>query len=232
MRIVRSKEARGVRLSDLARLPVRADWNEVLGGGLLEGSIVLVSGAPGSGKTSDMLALASMGGSYDRPSLYVTSEWHPNMLAARARELSLVSSNIVCVRADTIDQADEEIALSSARVIVLDSWGALVPIPEPEGLDRVRASIGSATLLVVLHATKDGDFSGEEKLLHKADALVWVEPEKLRTIKNWHGPPEVEIERLPASFRGSAETWPTTTSKDRAGADMVRFRPAKKKCSA
>jgi DNA repair protein RadA/Sms len=210
MQVRKRESARGIRLSELRteereRLCVRSDWDEVLGGGLRESSIVLVSGSPGSGKTSDMLAIASMAGTQAHPSLYISSEWKPPELAARARELGLDRSTVVAETVSTLEDAEEAIALSRARTIVLDSWGNLFPVPPAEGLDRLRAAMGAATLLVILHATKLGEFSGEERLLHKADALIWVEPQVLRCIKNWHGPPEIEVRRLEPAFLDRVE---------------------------
>jgi DNA repair protein RadA/Sms len=203
----RTPQVRGVRLSDLApesreRLHVRADWDEALGGGLLEQTIVLVSGKPGSGKTSDCLSIAAHGGNYSQPSLYLSSEWKPPQLAARCKELFLPSQNVMCETVEAIPNVEQSLSQTRARIIVLDSWGALLPAPTPEDLDRLRSALDQhATLLVILHATKDGDFSGEEKLLHKADALIWVEPETLVVMKNWHGPPDLEVQRHTPNFQ-------------------------------
>jgi DNA repair protein RadA/Sms len=205
MQVERSSASRGIRLSEVssmprARISLREDWDEVLGGGAVTGSIVLVSGAPGAGKTSDCLALAERGGSYDRPSLYLASEWKAKELAARMREIGLEGASTICEEVDTLEACADAIGTSSARVIVLDSWGMLSP--PPEALDTLRAVLGSAVLFVVLHATKDEDFAGGERLLHKANALIWVDPHELTVRKNWHGPPELVVKRQPENFRG------------------------------
>jgi DNA repair protein RadA/Sms len=178
------------------RIKLRRDWDEVLGGGALEQTITLVSGSPGAGKTSDCLEIASLVGTYHRPALYLASEWSAAMLAERARALGLVLSHVACEQIQSLEEAVEAVSETRARLVVLDSWGALSPPPAPEGLDELREVLGKAAMLVILHATKDGQFAGEEKLLHKADALVWVTPDVLRAEKNWNGPPELEVERI------------------------------------
>jgi DNA repair protein RadA/Sms len=193
---------RGVRLSEVhtkrrRRTRIREDWDQALGGGFLDGTIVLISGPPGAGKTSDCLSLSTRAGNYEDPALYLTSEWKPDELAARGEELGLSLDGILCERVTKLSDVENAISSSRARFVVLDSWGALRPIPSADELERLRAVLRSSVLVIVLHVTKDAEnFAGSQELLHKADAFVWVEPETLAVRKNWHGPPGLLVDRL------------------------------------
>jgi DNA repair protein RadA/Sms len=207
MAIVKSREPKAPRLSSFTtskrgRFKLRDDWDEVLGEGFLEGTIVLVSGKPGAGKSTDCLDLAARAGTFEKPTLYLTSEWDPELVASRARELGLDLDRVVCERVTSLEDVTEELYASRARLSVIDSWGALNL--GHDALDTLRRAMGMQTVLAILHATKDGDFAGDEKLLHKADALIWVDPHELTCRKNWHGPPELVVKRHVPYIRDSA----------------------------
>ena len=190
-------------LSDIApgkdlRLHLREDWDEVLGGGAPPGSVVLVSGMPGAGKTTDLLELAARVGTRRAPSLYLSSERSLAELAAHARAAKIDVSTVKTAQVRELGEALELASSSSWALAALDSWSALDGA-EPDDLELVRAA-GLPVFFVICHATKEESVAGAERLVHRADALVWVEPELLRAEKNWHGPQGLEVRRTAPSF--------------------------------
>lgn len=181
------------------------ELDRVLGGGVVEGSLVLIGGDPGIGKSTLLLqacrALADLGA----PVLYVSGEESPAQVKLRAERLGISPKNLFLL-AETDLLAIEGHALSlGPRVLVVDSiQTAYLPDLEsaPGSVSQVRECGGRLMLLakgrgvatfLVGHVTKEGAIAGPRVLEHLADTVLYFEGERhhayrvLRAAKNRFG---------------------------------------------
>lgn len=201
-----------VEARDIERYDCGADWNTALGGGAAHGGIILVASRGGSGKTTEMLRIASRLGTARAPSIYAFTERTEEELASHAKFVGIERANLVALPITSIDEAIE--ATPTGAHLFIDSWGNLEK-PDPGDVDRIRA-IDPATCWLVCHVNKRGEIEGRQKLDHKASAVVWVRKTTLRTSKNWHGPQRVTDRILPDSFTSSGTTASSPKRKLRA----------------
>ncbi len=199
-----------IALSDVptqkqARLIVPiAELNRVLGGGIVPGSVVLLSGDPGIGKSTlllIMLAQMSLQGTV----LYVSGEESPEQIKMRADRLALPTEKLFVLAETNIDailvQAEELhpilIVIDSIQTMGLDSLdsatGSVVQVRE-SAMALLRMAKSSRTpVFLVGHVTKDGSIAGPRVLEHIVDTVLYLEGERfhsyriLRSVKNRFG---------------------------------------------
>jgi DNA repair protein RadA len=180
------------------------EFDRVLGGGLVEGAVVLVGGDPGIGKSTLLLqAVASM--SATLPGLYVTGEESLAQVAGRATRLGLPLDGINALAETCVERILEQAAALRPKVIVADSvqtlWTGMLAAA-PGSVSQVRESAarlvryaketGTAVFLVG-HVTKEGGIAGPRVLEHMVDAVLYFEGDPgsrfrmLRAFKNRFG---------------------------------------------
>ncbi len=180
------------------------ELDRVLGGGLVEGSVVLVGGDPGIGKSTLLLqTLAALG---DRlPGLYVSGEESLAQIAARGHRLGLELSPLRALAETCVERILEHAAAEKPRVLVIDSiqtiWTETLPAA-PGSVSQVRESAArltryakqsGASVFLVGHVTKEGGIAGPRVLEHMVDAVLYFEGETgsrfrvLRAFKNRFG---------------------------------------------
>jgi DNA repair protein RadA/Sms len=180
------------------------EFDRVLGGGLVEGAVVLVGGDPGIGKSTLLLqAVARMAGAMS--SLYVTGEESLAQVAGRAARLGLPLDGLQALAETGIERILEHAAQARPRIIVADSvqtlWtesltaapGSVSQVRESAArLVRYAKETGTAVFLVG-HVTKEGGIAGPRVLEHMVDAVLYFEGESgsrfrvLRAFKNRFG---------------------------------------------
>ncbi|WP_166208090.1 DNA repair protein RadA [Cognatiluteimonas telluris] len=180
------------------------EFDRVLGGGLVEGAVVLVGGDPGIGKSTLLLqAVALMASTL--PGLYVTGEESLAQVAGRALRLGLPIDGLHALAETGIERILEHAARMRPRVIVADSvqtlWteqltaapGSVSQVRESAArLVRYAKETGTAVFLVG-HVTKEGGIAGPRVLEHMVDAVLYFEGESgsrfrvLRAFKNRFG---------------------------------------------
>ncbi|MBC09622.1 MAG: DNA repair protein RadA [Gammaproteobacteria bacterium] len=202
---------RAVKLSEVAvkklsRLSSgQIEFDRVLGGGLVPGSVVLISGNPGAGK-STLLTQVSSFVSGTGAVLYVAGEESLAQVAIRASRLSLPVENL-----DIVDETSCERLISiwkelAPSVVIVDSIQVMFTEnsdSSPGGVNQVResasllinqAKVSNTVLILVGHVTKEGSLAGPRTLEHMIDAFISLEGESdskfrlLRSIKNRFGP--------------------------------------------
>ncbi|MGN7830733.1 DNA repair protein RadA [Pseudoxanthomonas sp. 22568] len=194
-----------VRHSEEARVSTGiGEFDRVLGGGLVEGAVVLVGGDPGIGKSTLLLqALAKMSASF--PALYVTGEESLAQVAGRAVRLDLPLDNLQALAETGIENILQHASAARPRLIVADSvqtlWtesltaapGSVSQVRESAArLVRYAKETGTAVFLVG-HVTKEGGIAGPRVLEHMVDAVLYFEGESgsrfrlLRAFKNRFG---------------------------------------------
>lgn len=180
------------------------ELDRVLGGGLVEGSVVLVGGDPGIGKSTLLLqALASMGTRL--PALYVTGEESLAQVAGRAMRLGLPLDGLNALAETGVEKILALAAQAKPRIIVADSiqtlWSEQLTAA-PGSVSQVRESAArlvrfaketGTSVFLVGHVTKEGGIAGPRVLEHMVDAVLYFEGESgsrfrvLRAFKNRFG---------------------------------------------
>jgi DNA repair protein RadA/Sms len=175
-----------------------------LGGGLVRGSVTLIGGDPGIGKSTLMLQAAAALNDAG-PVLYATGEESLKQVALRARRLGLASAAARLIAATGVEDIVAAAAGMAARVLIVDSIqtmhsnrieaapGAVSQLRECTAeLVRFAKSSGTAVLLVG-HVTKEGQIAGPRVLEHMVDTVLYFESDTgsrfrvLRTVKNRFG---------------------------------------------
>jgi DNA repair protein RadA/Sms len=180
------------------------ELDRVLGGGLVAGSVVLLGGDPGIGK-STLLLQAADALSRDQPVLYVSGEESVRQVALRARRLGLESSALRLLAETRVESIIEEAVVAGARIIVVDSIqtmhtelsesspGSAVQVRESAArLVRFAKEAGPA-VLIIGHVTKEGLIAGPRILEHMVDTVLYFESDPgsrfrvVRAVKNRYG---------------------------------------------
>jgi DNA repair protein RadA/Sms len=180
------------------------ELDRVLGGGLVEGSVVLVGGDPGIGKSTLLLqAMAGLAGRL--PGLYVSGEESLSQVAARGQRLGLSLDGLDALAETCVERVLAEAARSKPKLMIADSiqtlWTELLQAA-PGSVSQVRESAArlvrfaketGTCVFLVGHVTKEGGIAGPRVLEHMVDAVLYFEGEAgsrfrvLRAFKNRYG---------------------------------------------
>lgn len=183
-----------------------SEFDRVLGGGLVAGSVVLIGGDPGVGKSTLLLeALASMQTKSGLSGLYVSGEESAQQIAARARRLGIGASELQLLTETQIERILDAVGHSTFQALVVDSiqtvWmdgsnsapGSINQIREC-ALRLVRlAKDHHIAVFLVGHVTKEGALAGPRVLEHMVDTVLYFEGEPgsrwriVRAVKNRFG---------------------------------------------
>lgn len=197
---------RAVPLRTAASPPRRtagdAEVDRVLGGGLVPGSVVLLGGEPGVGKSTLVMQWASsVGGS----ALVVSAEESPHQVAMRAERLGVDAGEVLVSGEATVPGIVAEAERLRPRLLVVDSVQT-VSVPDAGGIaggpGQVReaaaqlvafAKRSDVPVIVIGHVTKDGSIAGPKLLEHMVDVVLYLEGDAergirfLRSVKNRFG---------------------------------------------
>ncbi|MEC8064376.1 MAG: DNA repair protein RadA [Pseudomonadota bacterium] len=195
-----------VQAESLAR--ITTGWQEcdrVLGGGLVPGSVLLVGGDPGVGKSTLLLEMLCYLGKKSNKTLYVTGEESADQVALRAERMQLDRSQVWIFPATDLGLILEQIKQTKAAIVVIDSIQTMAhsELSQAAGsVSQVRecamqltqmAKQQQVTVILVGHVTKDGHVAGPRVLEHMVDTVLYLEGEQtgryrlLRAIKNRFG---------------------------------------------
>jgi DNA repair protein RadA/Sms len=182
-----------------------AEFDRVLGGGLVKGSVVLVGGDPGIGKSTLLLqaiAALSQGG---LTCLYVSGEESQRQIKMRGQRLGINSPKLQILSETSLERILEQVKKIQPAVLVIDSIQTIFTssLPSaPGSVGQVRESSGTLVTLakkagpstfLVGHVTKDGSIAGPRVLEHMVDTVLYFEGERghnfriLRAVKNRFG---------------------------------------------
>lgn len=191
---------------DEPRFPLGdAELDRVLGGGIVPGSLVLVGGEPGVGKSTLLLQLAAAFARRCGGVLYVSGEESVQQVGMRARRLNAAVDRLRLLSETRVDVIEEVILAEAPRLVVIDSIQTMVhPDLEsgPGSVAQVRecchflgrvAKEKGISLFIVGHVNKQGSLAGPKVLEHAVDAVLSFEGEQqtsfrlLRATKNRFG---------------------------------------------
>ncbi|MGZ6226212.1 MAG: DNA repair protein RadA [Syntrophales bacterium] len=181
------------------------ELDRVLGGGLVNRSVVLVGGDPGIGKTTLLMQALGKMASAGITVLYISGEESSEQLNLRAERLGIQSGNFLVLVENDLDAIIEKMTDSKASVLVVDSVQAVYSRSfdgQPGGISQVRQVAGQilecvkrglAACFIVGHVTKEGNLAGPKVLEHMVDTVLYFEGERghpyriLRAVKNRFG---------------------------------------------
>ncbi|MCB1646703.1 MAG: DNA repair protein RadA [Pseudomonadales bacterium] len=174
-----------------------AEFDRVLGGGLVPGSAILISGSPGAGKSTLLIQTMCKLAEKHR-GLYVTGEESLAQIAMRAKRLQLpldhlnvmAQTNVEAILSTWDELKPELIVIDSIQVMFLDSIesapGGVAQVRESASLLIQQAKKSNTILLLVGHVTKEGNLAGPRVLEHMIDCFVMLEGEndsRFRTLR-------------------------------------------------
>jgi DNA repair protein RadA/Sms len=179
------------------------ELDRVLGGGLVAGSLVLLGGEPGIGKSTLLLQLMARLAARAAPALYASGEESLEQLALRAARLgiaepglhALAEPRLEAVLAEASRARPSVLAVDSVQTLLLDEGSPGSPAAVREATARLltHAKAGTAPLVLVGHVTKEGALAGPKTLEHLVDVVLLFEGEPassyrvLRATKNRFG---------------------------------------------
>lgn len=189
-----------------SRIPVNyGDVDRVFGGGLVQGSIVLLAGEPGIGKSTLLLQI-SAAVAHSKSVLYVSGEESANQVGLRAQRLGLENDLLELVHATNTDDIAYTIINGSFDLVIVDSIqtlqcnqvnsaaGSVGQISSSTHLLLAAAKNTNTCVILVGHVTKEGAIAGPKVLEHIVDGVFQLEGDKyggfkaLRSMKNRYGP--------------------------------------------
>jgi DNA repair protein RadA/Sms len=199
------------RLSDVSLdgfqrigLPLE-EFSRVLGGGIVPGSLVLIGGDPGIGKSTLLLQAAALMAGQAAPVLYVSGEESPQQVKLRAQRLGIDGDGVYLLSETSLDAVLDHINQLHPRAVIVDSIQAVYL----EGLDSTAGSVTQVRecagrllqlaksehipIFIVGHVTKTGAIAGPRVLEHMVDTVLYLEGERfhsyrlLRSVKNRFG---------------------------------------------
>ena len=195
-----------IKIGEEIRLSTNiSEFDRILGGGLVQGSIVLIAGDPGIGKSTILLQTSGELAKQNKKILYVSAEESAGQLKLRADRLGVdgdslyiyPQTNLESIRTQIDEIEPDVVVVDSIQAIysqtITSSAGSVSQIRECCNILMQIAKTKNITMLVIGHVTKDGNIAGPKVLEHMVDTVISFEGDKyksyrmLRSIKNRFG---------------------------------------------
>ena len=183
-----------------------SEFDQLLGGGIVEGSVTLIGGEPGIGKSTIMLQIASLLSDIGKKVLYVTSEESATQVKLRADRLALTNKEFSIISTNLFAQLENIINKYNYDVFIIDSIQTIYSneLMSPAGtVSQIKyityklvefAKNENVTIFITGQITKEGYIAGPKVLEHLVDTVLYFEGDYakgyriLRAIKNRFGP--------------------------------------------
>lgn len=180
------------------------EFDRVLGGGIVAGSVVLLSGEPGIGKSTLLLQICTKLGDHGKV-LYITGEESSAQIKIRCRRLGVDNDEVYILSENNIDNIIAEINAISPEIVIIDSIQTMYDDNYPSSQGSVtqvrqcalrlisKAKEDGVSMLLVGHVNKEGAIAGPKVLEHMVDAVLYFEGDKqhayriVRAEKNRYG---------------------------------------------
>lgn len=180
------------------------ELNRVLGGGLVKGSLVLLGGEPGIGKSTILLQICQFLGE-EHSVLYVSGEESARQIKLRAQRLGVDTENLYILTATDAEAIAETVSSCTPDIVIIDSIqtvsisriasspGSITQVRECTNLFMHTAKDREIPIILVGHVNKDGAIAGPKVMEHIVDAVLYFEGERhqsyrlLRSVKNRFG---------------------------------------------
>ena len=170
------------------------ELDRVLGGGIVPGSVILVGGPPGIGKSTLLLQVSNVISKYGKV-LYVSGEESSKQIKMRADRLHINPDNLYVMSEVNLDEILNQCQLDKYSLIILDSIQTVFkPGNEsaPGSVSQVRectsalvrmSKIADSALIIVGHVTKEGNIAGPRVLEHLVDSVIYFEGEHIQNFR-------------------------------------------------
>jgi DNA repair protein RadA/Sms len=195
-----------VDVGEAERMPSGiGEFDRVLGGGIVPGSMVLIGGEPGIGKSTLLLQVAHLLGRSGGAVLYVSGEESERQIKLRGDRLGITGGGLFLMAETSLERILEQVGELRPSSLVVDSvqtiFSAKFP-SAPGSISQVRevatqllflAKARGITIFLIGHVTKDGNLAGPKSLEHIVDTVLYFEGEKrqhhriVRAVKNRFG---------------------------------------------
>jgi DNA repair protein RadA/Sms len=195
-----------VELAQHARLTTSIDeFDRVLGGGVVPGSLILLGGEPGIGKSTLLLQAAANMARTAGPVLYSSGEESEHQIKSRGERLSVGAAPLYLLAETCLERILEEIVRIKPALVIVDSIQTIFSLKfqsAPGSISQVReaatqllftAKGSNVPTFLVGHVTKDGSLAGPKALEHVVDTVLYFEGERhhshrvVRAVKNRFG---------------------------------------------
>ncbi len=199
------QELSSISLEDTPRMVLQfSEFNRVLGGGIVPGSLILIGGDPGIGKSTLLLQVASSIAENEGKILYVSGEESISQLKLRADRLDLSGQDLFTLPETRMDAILDRATELMPRLVIIDSIqtvylegagaaGSVSQIRECTWRLMLWSKSNGIPVFIVGHVTKEGAIAGPHLLEHMVDAVLYLEGERfsanriLRSVKNRFG---------------------------------------------
>src|SRR5512137_18675 len=195
-----------IKIGDEDRFVTRiGELDRVLGGGIVAGSVVLIGGDPGIGKSTLVLQMLKQVSELRGKALYVSGEESPAQIKMRAQRLGVKAENLYVLAETSLDEIIRAADELQPQVIVVDSVqtvftselpsapGSVGQVREVSGRLMLYAKRTGIPTFLIGHVTKDGAIAGPRVLEHIVDTVLYFEGDRghafriLRAVKNRFG---------------------------------------------
>ncbi|MFW5625414.1 MAG: DNA repair protein RadA, partial [Campylobacter hyointestinalis] len=202
----KAKAITDIKIEEISRRTTGdVELDIVLGGGLVDGSLVLIGGSPGIGKSTLLLKIASNLAEFGENVLYVSGEESESQIKLRANRLNANSKNLYLLTEINLDNILAEISKKEYKTLVVDSIQTLYSdkiSSAPGSVSQVReitfelmrlAKSKNICVFIIGHITKEGSIAGPRILEHMVDVVLYFEGDSsmelrlLRGFKNRFG---------------------------------------------
>lgn len=216
------------------------EFDRVLGGGIVEGSVMLLGGEPGVGKSTLLLQICARLAETGHRVLYITGEESARQIKLRAKRVGAGSGDLLVLAENAMDAIEEKLNLIAPEFVIVDSIQTMYR-PEmasaPGSVSQVRESTSllmryaktmGCAIFLVGHVTKEGSLAGPRVLEHMVDVVLYFEGDYqreyrlLRAVKNRYGSVnELGIFEMTGSgmraVKGASELLLSQRAKDASG---------------
>lgn len=181
--------------TDLPRLVSgMTEMDNIFGGGIVPGSVTLLAGQPGIGKSTLLMQISSMV-SKNNAVLYVSGEESSHQVSLRANRLGVKSENLKISNSNSTDQIVEEISDGEYQLVVVDSIQTIAcddVLTSPGSVSQITNSANllinvaknkNCSIILVGHVTKEGNIAGPKVLEHIVDVVIQIEGDRYGGLK-------------------------------------------------
>ena len=195
-----AKQISEVEIEKITRISTQnSELDLVLGGGVVEGSLVLIGGSPGIGKSTLLLKIASNFAAQSKKTLYVSGEESASQIKMRAQRLDAVKDGLFLLTEILLENILAEVRKNEYKILVIDSIQTLYSekiASAPGSVSQVReitfelmrlAKNENICVFIIGHITKDGSIAGPRILEHMVDVVLYFEGDSSRELRMLRG---------------------------------------------